>query len=77
MLEPVGVGSLGLKWTEAWIVGLWLQLMYCTRSVIQPWISGTDIGRRLELHNANEELMGVHKLISELTNIHVLEGFLY
>jgi hypothetical protein len=39
-------------------------------------ISGTDIGRRSELHNANEETMGVFKLISELTNIHVFWGFL-
>jgi hypothetical protein len=58
LLEPVRAGSLGPNWTEAWVVGLWLQLMCCARSVIQPWISETDIGRRLELRDADEETRG-------------------
>jgi hypothetical protein len=59
VLEPVCSPSPNR--TEARKVGLWLQLMCCTRSVIQysPGISKTDIGRRPKLHNANEEAMGV------------------
>jgi hypothetical protein len=42
LLEPVRAGSLGPNWAKAQIVGLWLQLMCCTRSAIQPW----DFGNR-------------------------------
>jgi hypothetical protein len=58
LLEPVRAGSPGPKWTEARMIGLRLQLMCCARSVIQPWISGMDIGRRPKLRNANEETLG-------------------
>jgi hypothetical protein len=58
LLEPVRAGSPGPKWTEARMIGLRLQLMCCARSVVQPWISGTDIGRRPKLRNANEETWG-------------------
>jgi hypothetical protein len=36
LLEPVCAGSPGPKWTEARVVGLWLQLMCCAHSVVQP-----------------------------------------
>jgi hypothetical protein len=36
LLEPVRADSPGPKWTEARKVGLWLQLMCCACSVIQP-----------------------------------------
>jgi hypothetical protein len=46
VLEPVRAGSPGPKWTEARIVGLWLQLMCCAHSVVQPWDFGN--GYRLK-----------------------------
>jgi hypothetical protein len=77
VLEPVCVDSPSLNWTEARIVGLWLQLICCTRSVIQPWDFGNRYWPKAEITQYNEENMGLFKLISELTNIHVLVGFLY
>jgi hypothetical protein len=46
LLEPVRADSPGPNWTEAWKVGLWLQLMCCTRSVIQPWGFGNGYRRK-------------------------------
>jgi hypothetical protein len=49
LLEPVRADSPSPNWTEARIVGLWLQLMCCACSVIQPWDFGDRYRPKAEI----------------------------